>query len=118
MKTPNIILIENETGMQTFFQTRLKALGFKCHVAKTGNEGLGLLKSLDCQLVIVDMNLPDIRGLTVINTMKSNGHAGTPILAYSFDDKHQSIMEKFDIPFLLRPILNSQLINHLSTILQ
>ena len=54
---------------RTFF---LREAGFQVHEAETGEEALSLVKSLQPQLVLLDVNLPDISGLEVCRRLKAD----------------------------------------------
>ena len=111
------LVIENEASMQTFLSNQLKQAGINCYAVGTGKEALNMLSLITCDLVLLDLNLPDIWGVTLIDTMKKNGHAHTPVLAYSFEQRHHSMVKPYKVPFLLRPIRLSELFNHINSII-
>ena len=77
-----ILLIEDNMYVQTTLLKILEDRGFVVDTVFEGKEGLGKTKSRDYDIVITDMNMPDINGLEVIGTLKAE-RPDLPIIAIS-----------------------------------
>ena len=74
MSTPiSVLLFEDDEGQAFLTKEALEQEDFVVEVCRTGREGLDQLLSKDYQVYLIDMQLPDIKGVEVlrrINTMK------------------------------------------------
>ncbi len=73
MPTPEIILNVNDNEPGRYATTRiLNRAGFQVLEAGTGKEALRLARSTSPQLVVLDVNLPDINGVEVCRQLKTD----------------------------------------------
>ncbi len=66
----NILLIDDDSNLRKTLSDILRAKGYEIHAAKDGTEGLALLKRNTIHLALVDLRLPDISGLEVLEKIK------------------------------------------------
>jgi two-component system chemotaxis response regulator CheY len=83
-----VLLVEDSASMRAFVRTALTstpALGeLEIAEAQSGFDALRLLPRGAWDLVITDINMPDINGLELISFIrKSDAHKNTPILIIS-----------------------------------
>lgn len=76
MTLRNILIVEDEENVSAVIKGYLEKDGYTVHRASTGLKGLDLFKSVQFQLVILDLMLPDISGEEVCKIIreKSNVH--------------------------------------------
>src|SRR5882672_8641328 len=86
---PRILLVEDSVSMRSFVRSALESdsrssTGLDVVEASSGFEALRLLPRGPYDLVITDINMPDINGLELIQFIRSNEHhRTTPILLIS-----------------------------------
>ena len=85
MVAMHILLIEDENHIAEALQQALAA-SYSVHRAETGTNGLLRAASHSYDIVILDLNLPDVPGLHVCRQLRSNGFEG-PILILSGEVK-------------------------------
>lgn len=78
MKRGRLLVIEDDARLRTLVEGELDAAGFEVTTAPTGGDGLALTVERAFDLVILDLNLPDVDGLEVAERIKRDGP--TPIL--------------------------------------
>jgi two-component system copper resistance phosphate regulon response regulator CusR len=66
-----ILVIEDEPRILDFVSRGLQAEGFSVLGARDGQEGLRLAGAVDCDLVILDLLLPRLDGLSVLRTLEA-----------------------------------------------
>lgn len=66
----NILVIDDEEQMLDSLRLTLQQTGYHVTAAKTGSEGLALFDSGDYDLVLADLQLPDMEGLDVLRKIK------------------------------------------------
>src|SRR3954471_5996347 len=73
-----ILFVEDEPSISDPFSKALAREGFEPLVARTGREALALAERLEPDLVLLDLNLPDIDGRDVCRELRRRGD--TPIV--------------------------------------
>jgi len=69
---PRILLIDDEDGIRLAQKALFEQKGFDFLSAKTGQEGLSLIHKELPDLVLLDLYLPDIKGLEILREVKSS----------------------------------------------
>jgi DNA-binding response OmpR family regulator len=69
---PRILVIEDEPALSRVLSIVLKRAGFEVYIAATGMHGLRLADEQNCNLILSDIDLPDIRGFEVCERVKQN----------------------------------------------
>jgi two-component system KDP operon response regulator KdpE len=78
---PRILLIEDEPEIRRFLRASLGAHGFELREASTGQEGLRQAAEQPPDIILLDLGLPDIGGLQVIEQVR--GWSSVPIVVLS-----------------------------------
>lgn len=69
----SILIVEDSTTTRSLIRAVIEELGdFDIVEAPTGFDALKLLPTQDFDLVVTDINMPDINGLELINFVRSN----------------------------------------------
>jgi two-component system cell cycle response regulator DivK len=80
----NILCIEDNPDNMMLVRRVLQARGYTVLEARNGMEGLSIAESQDVDLILLDINLPDIDGYEVARRLRSSpkyGLAYIPIIA-------------------------------------
>ncbi len=77
-----ILLIEDDSAMAQSIELMLKQDGFNVYTTDLGEEGIDLGKLYDYDLIVLDLNLPDMNGYDVLRQLRV-AKIGTPILILS-----------------------------------
>ena len=76
---PIIFIVEDESGIVEFLQTGLEYEGFQISSVDKGIDAIKYLKNKDCDLIILDIMLPDIDGFEVCKRIREAGKS-VPVL--------------------------------------
>jgi DNA-binding response OmpR family regulator len=82
--TQRILLIDDDPDIVTMVQANLELDGYVVDSAGTGGEGLERAERLRPDLVLLDLNLPDIDGIKVCQLLRRSGDV--PIIMLSARD--------------------------------
>ncbi|MEA9414778.1 sigma-54 dependent transcriptional regulator [Flavobacterium sp. PL02] len=93
LKKENILIVDDNYDMLDLLQRNLKALNYHIYKASSVNEALGILKYTNIDLLITDLNMPEINGIELIK----------------FTEEHYPLMPKLVITGL--PSINSAVIS-------
>lgn len=101
-----VLLIEDHAGIARQIATFLDGLGWQCDHAGTGALGVRLATSHVYDVVLLDLNLPDIDGLQVCRAIKAGAPSNVPILMLTardaYEDKARGFHEGAD-DYLTKP---------------
>ena len=76
-----VLVVDDERDLRTLLEFNLRQAGYQVVQAATGAEALARARSLRPQVIILDLNLPDVSGTDVCRLLKSDESTrGIPIL--------------------------------------
>ena len=67
-----ILIIDDEKSIRDIFSLMLKEKGYIVETAENGKEGLSKTKKFIPDIVLLDMNLPDVSGIEVLSEIKKS----------------------------------------------
>ncbi|HEU0054179.1 MAG TPA: response regulator [Longimicrobium sp.] len=115
-----ILLIEDDEAARYIFSTALAHVGYQVASVRTGTEGLRWLGSERCDLVVVDIGLPDLDGFEVIRRIRASVGPDLPVLVatvHVFEhDQVQARAAGCDV-FLKKPLYPRTLIDEIDRLL-
>jgi two-component system KDP operon response regulator KdpE len=76
-----ILVVEDDQNLTRVYTMALEAAGYQTYDAGTGQRALMEIKSRNPELVLLDLGLPDIDGLTLLPAIRANSTA--PIIIVS-----------------------------------
>jgi len=68
-----VLYIEDNPDNRTLVKRIIESIGCRCEEAPTGLDGLSKAKELRPDVILLDINLPDISGYEVARRMRSSG---------------------------------------------
>jgi len=77
-----VLLIEDDSGTAQSIELMLKSEGFNVYITDLGEEGIDLGKIYDYDIILLDLNLPDMSGFEVLRSLRVS-KVKTPILILS-----------------------------------
>lgn len=92
-----ILTIDDQELILLSVEKRLKELGYTVKTANSGQTGIELFNSFKPDLVLVDINMPDMSGLDVVKHIRSNDDVKIPILVMSGNTEENVIMDGFTL---------------------
>jgi diguanylate cyclase (GGDEF)-like protein len=72
MDKPRILLIDDDPSLRKTLADILGAKGYEVLVAKNGTDGLGVMEREVIHLTLIDLGLPDIPGMKVLERIKAD----------------------------------------------
>jgi CheY-like chemotaxis protein len=79
---PRILVIDDQTHVRATIAPALQAKGFEVVGAESGQSGLARFEQADFDLVIADIFMPGIDGVTLIKALRKR-NPGLPVIAMS-----------------------------------
>jgi len=107
-----LLLIEDSTRLQRSLQKGLEKEGFAVDVAGDGKEGHAYAVAYDYDVIILDLMLPLMDGLTVLKKLRSGG-SNTHVLILSAKDQVEDRIAGLELgadDYLIKPFAFSELL--------
>lgn len=113
MSDKNVMVVEDNEKNRKLMRVVLKAKGYNIIEAATGEEALNLLKNQKPDIILMDIQLPGIDGLTLIKQIKASVITkDIPIIAvtaYAMKGDEQKILDTGCNAYLSKPINTQEL---------
>lgn len=77
----NILIVDDEPQIVAALHSVLRALGHSCFEAVDGRTALNLVNSVDLDLVLLDLGLPDTDGIDLISTIRTKAEASIIVIS-------------------------------------
>ena len=77
-----VLLIEDDSATAQSIELMLKSEGFNVYTTDLGEEGIDLGKIYDYDIILLDLNLPDMNGIEVLRQLRV-GKINTPVMILS-----------------------------------
>ena len=114
-----VLIVEDDKSFASILQDLAHDLGFDCLVAYSAEEGLDLFSEYNPHAVLLDVNLPDHSGLSVLDSIKQNPQTRhVPVHVLSSEDYSQTALAMGAMGFLSKPVKSDDLkkvLNNLET---
>jgi two-component system response regulator PilR (NtrC family) len=111
-RNASVLVIDDEEIMRDILGTLLEREGYSVRLAASGQEGLDLAKSLPFDAVIVDVMMPGIDGLQVLDELKKHDEE-LPVLmitAYASMESAIAAMKKGAFDYITKPFKNDEVL--------
>ncbi|MBD2431283.1 MULTISPECIES: response regulator transcription factor [Fischerella] len=82
-----ILIVEDEVRLAAFVEKGLRKNGFTTIVAVDGEQAIFMAESSDFDLLLLDLGLPIIDGLTVLRELRSRGEKRPIIIVTANNDE-------------------------------
>ncbi|MEE8532104.1 MAG: response regulator [Alphaproteobacteria bacterium] len=113
-----ILLVEDDMATANSIELMLRAEGFTCDITEFGEEGLVFGENYAYDLIVLDLMLPDIDGLDVLQRLRGR-EVDTPILILSGLGDSEHKVKGLGLgadDYLTKPFDKAELVAHIRAI--
>ena len=106
-----ILVVDDDKDILLFLKDRLNALGYDVLMAGNGKEGLEALQRQSVDGVLLDLNMPVMDGMTMLDKL-GNSFASLPVIVMSANGHRAELLKglvKGAMDFLIKPIAQDEL---------
>lgn len=115
-----ILLIEDDDSVRTYIKKGLQELNHVVEVAENGKSGLFFATTQDYDVIITDLMLPELGGMTLIKTLRGAGNK-TPVLILSarndVEDRVEGLQSGGD-DYLVKPFAFIELVARIEALVR
>src|ERR1700752_3468987 len=115
-----VLLIEDDSATAQSIELMLKSEGFNVYTTDLGEEGVDLGRIYDYDLILLDLNLPDMSGLDVLRALRV-GKIKTPIMILSGSAEIETKVRTFSggaDDYLTKPFHREELVARIQAVVR
>ena len=113
-----VLVVEDSERLRRTIGTALKKVGYAVDVAEDGVRGLDLAQATDYDVIVLDLMLPGIDGLTILERLRASGKQ-TPLLILTakdtVEDRVRGLHKGAD-DYLIKPFALEELLARVQTL--
>ena len=116
---PLVLIVEDEDTICNFMTAILNSNGYRVLKTDSGGEGLAMTASYSPDVVLLDLGLPDMDGIDVLEKLRK--WTKTPVVVVSARGQEQEKVEALDLgadDYIVKPFGTSELLARIRTALR
>lgn len=101
-----ILIVDDETNVRLMLHTALASAGYSVIEAEDGQAALRRLRETACSLVLLDLKMPRMGGMELLQELRSNGNVVPVVMLTAHGSIHDAVaaMKLGAIDFVAKPI--------------
>ncbi len=103
-----LLVVDDDPINRDLLSRRLMRTGYRTHAVSSGPEALAYLASHDVDLVLLDIQMPDMSGLEVLQAIRSHRSSSRlPVLMVTAKDQSEDVVTALDLgadDYITKPI--------------
>jgi CheY-like chemotaxis protein/CHASE3 domain sensor protein len=105
-----VLVIEDDVSFAKILYDLAHELRYSCLVASTASEGLQLAEDLTPHAILLDLGLPDVSGLSVLQKLKLNSITRhIPVHIVSSNDRTEAALQLGAVGYMVKPTTRENL---------
>jgi two-component system KDP operon response regulator KdpE len=111
---PYVLVVDDELQIRRFLRISLETNNYRVYEAETGGEALAKAAQFRPDIIVLDMNLPDIEGVEVLRRLRE--WTSTPVIILSVRDADRDKVAALDAgadDYLTKPFSTAELLARL-----
>jgi YesN/AraC family two-component response regulator len=116
----SILVVDDEDSLRLGMKARLESQGFTVDTAANGEEAMGKIQEQNYDLVLLDINMPFVNGIQVLEFITAEHRDTDVIMLTGFSDFSLAMecLKKGAKDYLVKPIDTSELVARLKSFLR
>jgi len=102
----NVLIVDDETELRKSLESDLGEIGFKTFSAENGREALEIVKRNNIDIILSDLNMPEMSGVELLKNLRVIGFYRPFIVlsGYGSRDEAISLLRDGAYTFLAKPV--------------
>lgn len=118
----HVLVIEDDGDISELISYNLQKSGFKTHVADNANDGLIILDEIACDIILLDLMLPGLKGMDFLNILRNREKfANIPVIIISAKTGENNIISGLNAgadDYLVKPFTMDLLVTKINAVLR
>jgi putative nucleotidyltransferase with HDIG domain len=117
-KPARILVVDDDPAIRELLKHGIQLSGYECLAADGASETLKILKQVDIDVVISDINMPEMNGLELIKAIKKHHKCDIIIMTGFIEDfTYEEIIGRGASDFIQKPVRISEFVARLKRVL-
>jgi two-component system, OmpR family, response regulator len=115
-----LLLVDDEDNLRSMLEAALRHLGFDVHPVANGRDALAAVATVQPDLIVLDVMLPDLDGFDVCKRLRSSGDR-TPVLFLTARDATEDKVRGLTLggdDYLVKPFSLEELVARITAVLR
>ena len=120
MNGAKLLLVDDEDNLRSMLEAALRHSGFDVHPAANGRDAIEAVATVKPDLVVLDVQLPDLDGFDVVKRLRSSGDH-TPVLFLTARDATEDRVRGLTLggdDYLVKPFSLEELVARITAVLR
>jgi DNA-binding response OmpR family regulator len=115
-----LLLVDDEDGLRTLMRSELEALGYSVEEADGGTIALEMVEKTTYDLIILDIRMPDLDGISVLKTLRSTQIPSKIVMLTGVDELRltRECLKLGANDYLTKPIQMKNLVNCIERVMK
>ena len=122
MDQKNILVVDDNQTIVAIVRETLKSEGYTVCCVYSGQEALEHLEKQTPDLIILDVMMPQMSGMEVLNKIKASSKTSSiPVIMLTVNDKHEDVLEAYKAGaeyYITKPFRPRELILNIQRVLR
>ena len=119
--TKTVLLVEDDPALRKLVQGYMKVLGYTVFEVSDGKKAMSALREQTFELIVLDLMLPESSGYDVLEYLRAQGLAKTPVLmmsARSLPEDRAQAEELGATMYLIKPFSRSDFTKAVKSVME
>jgi CheY-like chemotaxis protein/anti-sigma regulatory factor (Ser/Thr protein kinase) len=117
VKAPMLLVVDDDPAACRALEAQLGRYGYRVVTCETAQEGLRRVEELEPNALILDLILPDLPGVEVLQRLKASSRARfLPVVALTganVDEARAEVLQRFAIPVVAKPWHEAEMLDQI-----
>ena len=112
-----VLVVDDEAPIRRLIEIALSGLGWEVFEAATGFEGLEAVRGCKPDVVLLDLNLPDMKGSELLERLR--GWSSVPVIVVSVRDSESDIVQLLNAgadDYMVKPFYTGELVARIEAV--
>ncbi len=112
-----ILVVDDDPAISSMLQTGIEMAGYDCHTAQSAKQALALLDEQPVDVVVTDIQMPEMNGIELLQIIKTRYQADIIIMTgFVYDFNYEDIVQQGASDFIHKPLRLAEFIARLKRV--
>ncbi|VFQ44708.1 HD-GYP domain-containing protein [Desulfoluna butyratoxydans] len=116
---PGLLIVDDDETIRMILRRVMEKQGFVCHMASHGVEALAVLEKHPVEIVLTDVDMPEMGGLELVKQIRARHTADPIVMTGHIDDfSYEQIIQTGAVDFILKPMAPGEVVLRVQRVLR
>lgn len=116
---PCLLIVDDDEAIRTILRRVMEKQGIVCHLASNGVEALAVLDETPVDVVLTDVDMPEMGGLELVRAIRAQYRADPMVMTGHIDEfSYEQIIQTGAVDFILKPMAPGEVVLRVRRVLR